>query len=106
MKCHSAQYVQQKIERFIYVQEVKLLCTRHVKAQRGSTAPLIRSLGARWRGVVNVMPRPLYPTPPHQERSLVQIVQQAEWAGSIVGLDVFGCEKMSVRDSNSGTFSP
>jgi hypothetical protein len=48
-----------------------------MKAHRGSRGIVLLffNLGARWRWVVNAMPRPLY----HQERHPVPIVQEAGW---------------------------
>ena len=56
-------------------------------------APPILNLSAKWRWMVNITPRPLFPTP-------VRIVQEARWASDLVW--VFGGRKISglFRDSN------
>jgi hypothetical protein len=42
--------------------KVNVALSHAVKAQRGSRGtPLLFNLGVRWRWVVNVTPRPLYP---------------------------------------------
>jgi hypothetical protein len=46
----------------------KVVPVHNMKACRGSKGipPLILDLGAKWRWVVNIMPRPLYPRKQHR----------------------------------------
>jgi len=81
--------------------KVKVTPEQATKAQRGSRgiALLFLNLGARWGGVVNATPRPLYPW----ERPGTHCI--GGWVGPREGLDWCGKSRVH-RDSIPGRSSP
>jgi hypothetical protein len=80
--------------------KVKVTLEQATKAQRGNRAiALLFILGARWRWVVNVTPRPLYP------RKAASTHCVGGWVDPRDGLG--GCGKSRLHwDSISGPYSP
>jgi hypothetical protein len=88
-----------------YIGKSKAAPVQAMKIYRGnaSIAPLILTLGTRWRWVVNFTPRPLY----HLESAPIPIEQEPGWA-PYPSLDVWVKKKIPYRcqDWKSGWSSP